>query len=68
MAEFGIDDVAIWRALPPILFRAHLLAADMAFHRSQFKPGDLYVMTFDANQDKASVEYAYTSEWLTQGL
>ena len=47
-------------------FPSHVLEADMVFHRSQLNQDDLYVMTFDANQDKESVEYAYTSEWLTQ--
>jgi len=47
-------------------FPAHVLKSDLLFHRSQLRRGDLYVVTFDANQDKESVEYAYTSPWLTQ--
>lgn len=65
MAEFGITRGNM-EGFATDPFPAHVLAADMAFHRSQLDIGDLYVLTFDANQDKASVEYAYTSEWLTQ--
>jgi uncharacterized SAM-dependent methyltransferase len=65
MAEFGITRGNM-EGFASDAFPTHILETDMAFHRSQLNVGDLYVMTFDANQDKESVEYAYSSPWLTE--
>ncbi|NTG02967.1 L-histidine N(alpha)-methyltransferase [Rhizobium rhizogenes] len=65
MAEFGATRGNM-EGLVSDPFPSHVLMAGLRFHRSQLEPGDIYIVTFDSNQDKASVEYAYTSAWLTK--
>jgi uncharacterized SAM-dependent methyltransferase len=65
MAEFGATRGNM-EGLTSDPFPIEVLTNGLLFHRSQLEPGDLYVLTFDANQDKLSIEYAYTSTWLTK--
>lgn len=65
MAEFGATRGNM-QGLISDPFPIDILTDGLRFHRSQLDPGDLYIVTFDANQDKDSIEYAYTSVWLTR--
>lgn len=64
MAEFGMTRGNM-EGFPDDGFPYHIIKADMAFHRTQMSPGDIYAFTFDSNQNGASVEAAYNSEWTT---
>ncbi len=64
MAEFGITRGNM-EGFPANPFPSHIFSADISFHREQLDAGDIYVCTFDANQDEESVTYAYSSDWLT---
>lgn len=64
MAEFGITRGNM-EGFPTNPFPDDIFRADLSFHRQQLSPGDIYVSTFDANQDGESIMYAYSSDWLT---
>lgn len=64
MAEFGLTQGNI-EGFPHDPFPEYRLYEDMVFHRRQLNADDLYVVTFDANQNEKSITQAYTSNWLT---
>lgn len=64
MAEFGVTRGNM-EGFPHNPFPAHILRGDLAFHREQLAQDDLYVVTFDANQNERTITEAYSSEWLT---
>lgn len=64
IAEFGVTSGNM-EGFATDPFPTNILSSHLAFHRQQLNKGDLYVSTFDANQDGESVTRAYTSEWLT---
>lgn len=65
LAEFGLTSGNM-AGFPSDPFPRHIFQRDMIFQRSLLDDGDIYVISFDANQDEQSVTYAYTSDWLTQ--
>jgi len=65
MAEFGITRGNM-EGFANDPFPSFVFLSDMAFHREQLHPGDLYVLSFDANQDEKSIHDAYNSPWLTK--
>lgn len=64
MVEFGITRGNM-EGFPRNPFPVDVFHHDISFYREQLEVGDLYISTFDANQDEESVTYAYTSDWLT---
>lgn len=64
MAEFGLTQGNM-EGFPYDPFPENRLKQHMAFHRSQLNIGDLYIVTFDANQDEKTITASYSSEWLT---
>lgn len=64
MAEFGLTQGNM-EGFPYSSFPTNRLLENMTFHRNQLSIDDMYVVTFDANQNEKSIVNAYTSEWLT---